>query len=105
MTVGVPPSITATTEFVVPRSMPMVFAMTVSLARPQRPLLVLPLPSRARLGLLDRVRPRQRVLPLGDLHQPAIVLAERPDLVLAEILDVDEPVARTLDGRHDLVQL
>src|SRR5687768_7613242 len=29
MTVGLPPSITATTEFVVPRSMPITFAMSV----------------------------------------------------------------------------
>ena len=33
ITVGSPPSMTATTEFVVPRSMPMTFPMSVSLCR------------------------------------------------------------------------
>ena len=35
ITVGLPPSITATTEFVVPRSMPITFAMSAVLSLPR----------------------------------------------------------------------
>jgi hypothetical protein len=57
------------------------------------------------LGLFDGVGPRQAPFALGDLDELPIVSAQRPDLFLGQVLDVDEAIARAFERRDDLVEL
>ena len=57
----------------------------------------------ARPPRLERRRPRPGHA--RHLDQPAIVGLDRLQFLLREILDVDQPIARALHGRNQLVQL
>src|SRR5512135_3037747 len=77
---------------------------------PSRGLLLPPAPGRhprfvPRRGLLDRVRLLQAAVVLGELGDPLVVVVQHLQLVLAQVLDVDEPAARSFERRDDLVQL
>ena len=61
--------------------------------------------NRAGLGFLDGVRLGEARVALGDLAQLLVVAVQHLNFLLGEVLDVDEPVARTLQRRHDLVEL
>jgi len=63
-------------------------------------LLLVPVPD---LSLLDRVGLRQRAVAPAEMRQPPVVAVQHPDLLLGEILHVDEPIARAVERRHDLV--
>ena len=58
--------------------------------------------NRAGLGLLDGVRLREAPVPLGDLAQLLVVPVQHHDFLLGQVLDVDEPVARPLEGGDQL---
>src|SRR5262245_44654873 len=64
-----------------------------------------PLALVAAARLLDRVRVRDRVVLLRETVQLAVVLVQRPKFLLGEILDVEQSIARALDGGDDLVEL
>src|SRR6266850_2180700 len=96
MTAGSPPSTTATTEFVVPRSMPITFAMSCSLLseclglrrdldRVDLDLLRLDLPG------LDGNRKRKRPL---ELPEPALLT------VVARLARLVAPLPLSLDGEQ-----
>ena len=55
--------------------------------------------------LVDRVRLHQVDVPLGHRREPRIVVMENIQFRLSEILDVDQPIARSLECGHDLIQL
>jgi hypothetical protein len=42
---------------------------------------------------------------LGHRRQPRVVAVKHIQLCLGEVLDIDHPVARPVEGGHDLVQL
>src|SRR5712671_1418345 len=125
MTAGSPPSTTATTEFVVPRSMPITFAMSCSLLSECLDHVAAPTRRRrggAALGRLDldllrlgllclRQRHRQYPVSIGRLdlsgidrrgqRERTLELAE-PALatVVAPFLDIAGPLSLALDGEH-----
>ena len=54
-------------------------------------------------GLFDGVRFHYRPVLQGQFAQLAEVSVKNLHLLLAQILDVDEPVTRALDGGHEFV--
>src|SRR5262245_47308911 len=91
ITLGLPPSMIATQEFVVPRSMPMILAIALSLVRIQVTV---------RIGVSGRVFNR-----FGDRHQSG---AQHPVVQPVALLhDRDDPVRLEvgIDRRHRLVRM